>query len=154
MTSANASRLGEPQAGQRESRACRRLLVVAVPAGLGVVDDRRVEAIAHVLEIALERRERDLELVEENVARDDAALVQQLVDPVEALRSIHAQCALSPSAYSRSQHSVLTSSICSGLLHRMFSRSGLATTTARHFARDTATFSRFLSYRNSMFRGR
>ena len=36
----------------------------------------------------------------------------------------------------------------------MFSRSGLATTIARHFARDTATFSRFLSYRNSMFRGR
>ena len=144
MTSANASASLNHKPGQREPRTGRRLLAIAVAARVGVPDDRRVEPVAHVLEVALERRERHLELVEENVARHDAALVQKLVDAVEALGAIHVQAASSASAYSRSQHSVLTSSICSGLLQRMCSSSGLATTIARHFARDTATFSRFL----------
>ncbi len=137
--------LRKPKPGQREARSGRRLLVIAVAARVGVVDDRRVEAVAHVLDIALERRMRNLELVEESVTRYDAALVEKLVDAVEALRTIHVQSASSASAYSRSQHSVLTSSICSGLLQRMSSRSGLATTIARQRARETATFNRFLS---------
>lgn len=41
--------------------------------------------------------------------------------------------------YSCSQHSVFTSSIFLGLAQRTCSRSGPATTTARHFALDTAS---------------
>ena len=60
-----------------------------VAAAIGVPDDRRVEALAHVLEVALERGGRDLQRVEELLARDQLAFVQQPVDQVEALASIH-----------------------------------------------------------------
>jgi hypothetical protein len=35
-------------------------------------------------------------------------------------------------------------------LHRTWNKAGLATTTATHLARETATFNRFRLYRNSI----
>ena len=86
----------EPQTGQRVLRPLARGDEF-VAAAIGVPDDRRVEALAHVLEVALERGGRYLQRVEECLARDQLALVQQPVDQVEPLASIHevraGQCA-------------------------------------------------------------
>ena len=82
--------LAEPQSGQLEFPAARLRELVPVPARLAVPDDRRVEAAAHVLEIALERRQRDLELVEYRRARHDLLRLQQVVDHVEAFERVHA----------------------------------------------------------------
>ena len=79
----------EPQAGQCVARPDTRLLLEAVTAGVRIPDDRCVVPIAHVFEIALERRGGNLELVEKNIARHDTALVEQLVDAIEALGAVH-----------------------------------------------------------------
>ena len=47
-----------------------------------------------------------------------------------------------------------TSFICSIVLHLIDISNGFDTGIDRHFARDSATFSRFLLYKNSMNRGR
>lgn len=57
-------------------------------------------------------------------------------------------------AYSRTQHNVFTSAICSGDLQLTSSNLGLATTATKQRARDIATFKRFLLNKNSMLRGR
>jgi hypothetical protein len=70
---------GEPQAGKRELGACLRLRFVAIASQIRIPNDRSVEPVTHVLEIALERGERNLELVEESGAIDHRAFLQ-LID--------------------------------------------------------------------------
>src|ERR1039458_1613646 len=53
-------------------------------------------------------------------------------------------------ANSRYRQNALASSIWRGVSHRTWDRQGLATITATHLARETATFSRFRLYRNSI----
>jgi hypothetical protein len=50
------------------------LRFAVIAAHVGIPRYRRIEAVAHVLEIALERGERNLKFI-------DRALLQQLVDP-------------------------------------------------------------------------
>src|SRR5271165_5208381 len=56
-------------------------------------------------------------------------------------------------AISRYRQNALASSICLGVLHCTANKAGLATMTATHLARDTATFNRLRLYRNSIPRG-
>ena len=63
--------------------------VESVAALLAVPRDGRVVAASHVLDVALERRERHLQLAQEVVHRNDAALADQLVDLVEPFGTIH-----------------------------------------------------------------
>lgn len=53
--------LGEPKTGQGEFGFAGRRLLVSVPAEFRVVDDGRVESVAHIFEIALEGGEGDFE---------------------------------------------------------------------------------------------
>src|SRR6185436_18090796 len=78
----------EPQARQLVARAGARL-AEAVAVLLAVVLDRRVEALAHVLEVALHARARHAELLLEGGEGDELALLQELVDLVEALEAVH-----------------------------------------------------------------
>ena len=79
----------EPESGQLVARRigcqCRKAIAVA----LAVPDDGRMKAAAHVLDVALERGERNLQLVQE--ASDGHALMRpnQAVDAVEAFGAIH-----------------------------------------------------------------
>ena len=57
------------------------------------------------------------------------------------------------SAISTKRHSALISRICSIVRARDSSRRGLATTKARHIARETATLRRLREKRNSRLRG-
>src|SRR5215213_4103159 len=57
------------------------------------------------------------------------------------------------SAYSTSAHSAFASRICSTVRPRMSSSFGLTTRIARHFARETATFSRLRENRTSIIAG-
>ena len=61
--------------------------------------DRCVQAVAEILEIALEGGARDLELFEKRLDGDEPALAEQRIDPVEALGPVHTR----PSS-SRSRH--------------------------------------------------
>ena len=76
--------LGEPKAGQGEFGFAGRRLLVTIAAKFSVVDDGRVEPVAHVFEIAFESGEGDLENGEEIVSTDDFAVLEELVDFVEA----------------------------------------------------------------------
>ncbi len=76
--------LGEPKAGQGELGFAGRRLLVAVAAEFRVVDDGRVESVAHVLEIAFEGGEGDFENGKKIVSADDFAVLEELVDLVEA----------------------------------------------------------------------
>src|SRR5690349_14129508 len=59
-----------------------------------------------------------------------------------------------PSAKFLAQQSASTICICSIVEHDVSRSLGEATTTARHRAREIATFSRLRQYRNSICRGR
>jgi len=78
----------EPQAGQlvAGTRARPAEAVAVQPA---VVLDRRVEAVAHVVEVALERGARDVERLPQSRERDQLAVLQELVDLEEALEAFH-----------------------------------------------------------------
>ncbi len=67
--------LGEPEAGQGEFGFAGRRLLVAVAAEFRIVDDGRVESVAHVFEIALEGGEGDFENGQEIVSTDDFAVL-------------------------------------------------------------------------------
>src|SRR5437867_1815651 len=79
----------EPQARQLVART-RARLSEAVAVRLAVPFDRRVEALAHVLQVALQRRRRDPEGRSQGGKRNRPAVLQELVDLVEALESFHA----------------------------------------------------------------
>src|SRR5256885_9210183 len=78
----------EPQARQLVAWT-RARLSEAVAVRLAVVLDRRVEAVLHVLEVALERRRRNPEGRSQGGKRNRLAVLQELVDLVEALESFH-----------------------------------------------------------------
>src|SRR6267143_718037 len=78
----------EPQARQLVART-RARLSEAVAVRLAVVFDRRVEAVLHVLEVALERRRRNPEGRSQGGKRNRPAVLQQLLDLVEALETFH-----------------------------------------------------------------
>src|SRR6267143_3135182 len=78
----------EPQARQLVART-RARLSEAVAVRLAVVLDRRVETILHVLEVALQRRRRDPERRLQDRKRNRPAVLQELVDLVEALETFH-----------------------------------------------------------------
>src|SRR5712691_8271031 len=79
---------GEPQARQLVART-RARFSEAVAVRLAVVLDRRVEAILHVLEVALQRRRRNPEGRLQGGKRNRLAVLQQLLDLVEALETFH-----------------------------------------------------------------
>jgi len=54
---------------------------------------------------------------------------------------------------STNKQSAFSNRICSALRHRISNSAGQQTSTAKHRARETATFSRFLLNRNSRLRG-
>src|SRR3989454_1767852 len=78
----------EPQAGQLVARTGA-WSSEAVAVRLAVVLDRRVEAILHVLQVALERRRRNPEGRSQGGKRNRLAVLQELVDLVEALETFH-----------------------------------------------------------------
>jgi len=49
-----------------------------------IPDDRRIESVAQVFHVALEGGARDGQCLEKHLQRHDAALMQQLVDAVNA----------------------------------------------------------------------
>jgi len=79
---------GEPQAGELVARAGARSSE-AVAVRVAVVLDRRVEARPHVLQVALQRRPRDLQGGGKGGERNGPARRQEPVDPVEALEPVH-----------------------------------------------------------------
>lgn len=83
----NLGRVG-PQPGQRMRCGGALSHVEFVAARLGVPDDRGVESIAQLSEIALERGRRCLEGVEQLAARDSPVVAKQPLDPVEAFDPI------------------------------------------------------------------
>src|SRR2546422_3346610 len=78
----------EPQARQLVARTCARSSE-AVAVRLAVVLDRRVEAVLHVLQVALERRRRNSEGRPQGGKRNRLAVFQELLDLVEALETFH-----------------------------------------------------------------
>src|SRR5712691_11530466 len=78
----------EPQAGQLVART-RARLSEAVAVRLAVVLDRRVETTLHVLGVALQRRARNPERGLQGRERHHLAVLQKLVDLVEALETFH-----------------------------------------------------------------
>src|SRR2546422_10806844 len=64
-------------------------LAKAVAVRLAVPFDRRVEALAHVLQVALQRRRRNSEGRPQGGKRNRLAVLQELVDLVEALETFH-----------------------------------------------------------------
>jgi hypothetical protein len=84
----------EPEAWQLVLRRRRIRFHEAITARIPVPFDRRVVAALHVLEVALERRERHFELVHEFARRDGAALANEMVDLVEAFGAVHGEHAL------------------------------------------------------------
>ena len=83
----------EPEAGQLELRrvSCRRREVVA--AGVAIEDDGRVHPVAQVLEIALDRRAGNAERFLDLLEGGEPVFVQQLLDLVEALGTVHVDLA-------------------------------------------------------------
>src|SRR3989442_10081223 len=78
----------EPQARQLVARTSARL-AKAVAVRLAVPFDRRVEALAHVLQVAFKCRRRDPEGRLQGRKRNRPAVLQELVDLVEALETFH-----------------------------------------------------------------
>src|SRR5213596_2744590 len=78
----------EPQARQLVART-RARLSEAVAVRLAIVLDRRVEAVLHVLEVALQRRRRNPEGKSQGGKRHRLAILQELLDLVEALETFH-----------------------------------------------------------------
>ncbi len=62
-------------------------------------------------------------------------------------------CQPASPAISTNKQSAFNNRICSALRHRTSNSAGQQTSTAKHRARETATFSRFLLNKNSKFRG-
>ena len=79
---------GEPQARKLVTRPGARP-AEAIAVRLAVVLDRRMEAIAHVREVALQLRTRNAERFLELDERHAAPALEQLVDLVEALGLVH-----------------------------------------------------------------
>ncbi len=81
----------EPQARQLVLAArARGAVLEAVTARLAVPDQRAVEAVAQVLDVALERGGRDFQDFEQLGEAHQLALADELVDLVEAFGAIHA----------------------------------------------------------------
>src|SRR5439155_6836627 len=78
----------EPQARQLVARTRARVAEV-VTIRFAVVLDRRVETIFHVLDVALQRRRRNPERRSQGRKRNRPAVLQELVDLVEALETFH-----------------------------------------------------------------
>src|SRR6267143_2192038 len=78
----------EPQARQLGART-RARFSEAVAVRFAVVLDRRIEAVLHVLEVALERRARNPQRRLQDRKRHHLAALQELVDLVEALETFH-----------------------------------------------------------------
>ncbi len=81
--------LAEPHARQLVAGARRRALVEAVAVVEGVVDDGRVQPVAQVLQVALERGRRDGQLLAQRREAHAAAAAQQHLDLVEAFGAVH-----------------------------------------------------------------
>ena len=64
-------------------------MVEAISSEITIPHDGCVQSFTHVLEITLERSLRYFQLVNESLYRDRAALVEQLVDSIEAFGAIH-----------------------------------------------------------------
>ena len=80
----------EPQARQFELAAgVRGAALVAVAARLAVPDQRAVEAVAQVLDVALERGRRHFQCILQFGEGHQLALADQLVDLVEAFGAVH-----------------------------------------------------------------
>jgi hypothetical protein len=79
----------EPQPGQFVLATAALRLGVAVAAGLAVPDDRRVQPVAQVFQVALDRGPGHLQLLQEVAESHQPALAEQLVDLVEALGAVH-----------------------------------------------------------------
>ena len=80
----------EPQTGQLElaARMCRASLV-EVATRLRIPDQRGVEAVAQVLDVALERRRGDFQGFLHLCEGHDLAFADELVDLVEAFGAVH-----------------------------------------------------------------
>src|SRR5882762_3236815 len=83
----------EPQARQLVARTRTRSSEV-VTIRLAVVLDRRVEAVLHVRDVALQRRRRNPEGRLQGGKRNRPAVLQKLLDLVEALETFHSPCPL------------------------------------------------------------
>lgn len=71
-------------------RQARRLAgLKAVTARFAIPDDGRAQTLAHVFDVALEGGAGDGELLQKNLGRHDAPLMQHLVDFVEAFGAVH-----------------------------------------------------------------
>src|SRR5258708_1302702 len=83
----------EPQARQLVTRT-RARSSEPVAVRLAVVLDRRVEAIFHVLDVALQRRRRNPEGRSQGGKRNRPAVLEELLDLVEALETFYGPCPL------------------------------------------------------------
>ena len=61
----------------------------AIGVVIAVVDDGRIHAVAQVLQVALERGARDLQLSLQGLKRHPAARLDQQLDPVKAFSAVH-----------------------------------------------------------------
>src|SRR5205085_2029088 len=78
----------EPEARKLIARTVAGLAEAIAIAGANILD-RRMKAVAHVDQVALERCPRHPQRVLESGKRHDLAVLQQLVDLVESFRPIH-----------------------------------------------------------------
>src|SRR5581483_10780275 len=76
----------EPQAGKLLHPRAR---IVAITACLAIPNDRDVESRAQILQVALERRGGDLQLVKKSARRNDLVPGDQLLNSVEAFGTVH-----------------------------------------------------------------
>ena len=79
----------EPEPREFDPLGVAALAAEVVAVGVAVVDDRRFHAAAQVFEVALERRARDFELVEQRVERHQLARRDQLLDLENAFGLVH-----------------------------------------------------------------
>jgi hypothetical protein len=81
--------VAEPQAGQLAGALA---AVVAETVGVvqAVVDDRRIQPLAQVLQVALQRRAGHLQLGAQGLETDAPAVADQQLDLVEAFGAVHA----------------------------------------------------------------
>jgi hypothetical protein len=88
----------EPQAGQFVLRAAVRVrgveAVAAASSTMAIPDNGRIEPVAHVFEVALQGGARDFQHGHEIDEGHELAIVDHLVDLVEALSAIHGASAL------------------------------------------------------------
>ena len=81
----------EPQPRQFVPRPALTLgrLAKAIPAGVAVVLNGRVQPVAQVFDVALEGRARHLQFVEKIAQRHQLAVLQQLLNAIKAFGAVH-----------------------------------------------------------------